>query len=199
MSQSEIEKTEQEITQLVIKLEKMRKDNPRQEVKDYRFKTLAGESSLSEFFGNKSQLFVIHNMGQACRYCTLWADGINTFLPHLENEFAVLLVSKDSPEEQRRMAGSRAWRFIMASHSGGEYIKEQSVCGESSNMPGIVLYEKEGSKIFKKNWSAFGPRDLFCSLWHFISLAGRNEENWTPQFSYWKRPQKMEDGGQNLN
>lgn len=35
--------------------------------------------------------------------------------------------------------------------------------------------------------------------WNFSSLAGVSTEEWTPQFNYWKRPEKMDDGGKNLN
>jgi len=31
-----------------------------------------------------------------------------------------------------------------------------------------------------------------------LGLAGMGENAWTPQYSYWQRPQKMDDGGQNL-
>src|ERR1700731_2466909 len=35
-------------------------------VEDYRFRTLEGETVLSELFGDKPELFVIHNMGKGC-------------------------------------------------------------------------------------------------------------------------------------
>ena len=40
---------------------------------------------LSEPFAGHGRLLAIHNMGQRCRDCTLWADGVNGFLPHLES------------------------------------------------------------------------------------------------------------------
>ena len=40
---------------------------------------------------------------------------------------SVVLLSKESPEVQRRFANSRGWRFRLASHSGGDYIREQTV------------------------------------------------------------------------
>src|SRR5262245_21731635 len=41
-------------------------------VKDYTFRRASGGSvRLSELFGEKVDLFVIHNMGQSCPYCTL--------------------------------------------------------------------------------------------------------------------------------
>lgn len=194
--QNEIQKTEKELYELVKKLEKLRRDNPPAEVKNYNFQTLEGETSLLELFGDKQVLFAIHNMGQGCRYCTLWADGFNAFLPHLESEFAVALLSKDSPELQRQFANSRGWRFRMASHGGGAYMNEQSV-GEG-NMPGMVCYVRKGDKIFRKNATPFGPGDQFCSLWDILSLAGRSEEDWTPQFRYWNPPGKLDDGGNNI-
>lgn len=195
---NEIQKTENAIYQLVRKLEKLRKESQLSEVKNYRFQDLNGEITLLDLFSDKEKLFAIHNMGQGCRYCTLWADGVNSFLPHLEDKFSVVLLSKDSPEIQRKFANSRSWRFRMASHGGGEYIKQQSVIENGSNEPGIVVYERKGDKIFKKNSSVYGPGDLFCSAWHFLSLAGEDDETWTPQYTYWQRPQKMDDGGKNI-
>ncbi len=86
----------------------------------------------------------------------------------------------------------------MVSHGGGDYIVEQSVKAGEINMPGIVCYIKKGDQIFRKNSSVFGPSDEFCSQWGILSLAGVSEEEWTPQYQYWKRPEKMEDGGKNL-
>ncbi len=198
-SQTEIQKLETEIYDLTLKLEKLRADSKPVAIKNYTFKDMNGSTTLLNLFGSKKILFVIHNMGQACRYCTTWADGFNGFLPHLESEFAVALLSKDSPELQRQFANERGWRFRMASHADTDYMKENNVTAEGSNSPGIVCYVREGDQILKKNSSAFGPGDQFCSIWNILSLAGVGEASFTPQFSYWKRPTQMEDGGQNLN
>ncbi len=196
---NEIQKLETEIFQLTQKLERIRQDSPPTPVKNYSFKDLSGSVNLLDLFGGKDVLFAIHNMGQGCRYCTTWADGINGFLPHLENQFSVVLLSKDAPELQRQFANSRGWRYRMASHAGTEYMKEQNVTPNDTNSPGIVCYTRKGDQIFKKNSSVFGPGDQFCSLWNILSLAGFNSETWTPQYNYWQRPSKMDDGGQNLN
>jgi predicted dithiol-disulfide oxidoreductase (DUF899 family) len=195
---NEIEQLEKEIGEKVTKLNELRKKAAPSAVRNYQFMTLDGEVSLLQLFGDKTRLFAIHNMGQGCRYCTLWADGINAFLPHLESEFAVALLSKDLPQTQRAFANSRGWRFRMASHGGGDYIKEQSVTPGQTNYPGIVCYERKGDQIFKLNSASFGEGDLYCSMWHILSLAGIGEEEWVPQYSYWKRPVKMDDGGQRI-
>lgn len=196
---SEISKLEHEIFELTTKLNKLRAQCEGQEVKNYTFQTLNGAVSLLDLFAGREQLLLIHNMGQGCRYCTLWADGFNGFVPHLESVLSLTLVSKDAPEVQRQFANSRGWRFNLASHGGGDYIREQTVMEGADNMPGAVLYERKGEKIYRKNACVFGPGDLYCSIWNLFGMAGLNEENWTPQFKYWTRPRKMDDGGQNMS
>lgn len=197
MSQSEISALEMQIYELSCKLATLRRDVPGDEVPDYSFQTLDGEVQLSQLFAGKSQLLAIHNMGQGCRYCTLWGDGISPFLPHLESEISVVMLSKDDPAMQRRFANSRGWRFRMASHASSNYLQEQS-CGPPGNHPGAVSYEMRDGLIFRKNACQFGPGDLYCSFWHLLGLFGLSAEDWTAQYNYWQRPEKLDDGGDNI-
>ena len=183
---------------LMTELNSLRRENAGSEVPDYEFETLEGSVKLSQLFAGKDKLLLIHNMGQGCRYCTLWADGINPFVEHLENALSVVLVSKDDPVTQRRFANSRGWRFRTASHGGGTYLQEQSVDGKGGNTPGAVSYEMAEGKITRKNSCYFGPGDIYCSQWSLLGLAGLGEEEWTPQYNYWQRPEKLDDGGANL-
>lgn len=198
MSADRITAIEHQIGELTAELNVLRKDVRATEVPNYAFQTSTGETTLRDLFADKQQLLVIHNMGQGCRYCTLWADGFNGLLPHLESALAVALVSKDAPETQRRFANARGWRFRMASHGGGAYIQEQGVCGEAESYPGAVVYERDGDVIGRKNACVFGPGDLYCALWPLLGMAGLGVESWTPQYNYWKRPQQLDDGGNNL-
>ena len=198
MSAERMTAIEREIGELTAELNALRKEARATQVPNYAFQTTAGETTLRALFADKRQMLVIHNMGQACRYCTLWADGFNGLLPHLESALAVTLVSKDSPETQRRFANSRGWRFRMASHGGGAYIQEQGVCGSAENYPGAVVYERDGDVLSRRNACVFGPGDLYCAMWPLLGMAGLGEESWTPQYNYWKRPQQLEDGGENL-
>ena len=195
---NEITELEMQIVKLIGELNELRKTKRGAEVPNYRFRNLEGEISLLNLFGTRNQLLLIHNMGQACRYCTLWADGFNGMLAHLESAISVVLVSKDSPETQRLFANSRGWKFRLASHGGEEYIREQSVMVDSDNYPGAVVYERDGDVIYRKNECVFGPGDIYCSMWSLLGLAGLGADDWTPQFTYWRRPETLEDGGKNL-
>ena len=110
---NEIKQIEQQIYELNEKLTALRKASPAQKVPNYTFNTLEGETTLLDMFGDNDKLLIIHNMGQGCRYCMLWADGFNGFLPHLESAMSVTLVSKDAPELQRRFANSRGWNIFI--------------------------------------------------------------------------------------
>jgi predicted dithiol-disulfide oxidoreductase (DUF899 family) len=198
----EIQQLEEKIASLSAELAKLRRQTVEAaDVPNYTFQTLYGPTDLRSLFAGKRTLFAIHNMGQGCRYCTLWADGLNAFLPHLEDQFAVVLLSKNTPEEQQRFAHARQWRFRMASHGGGAYSEEQTVLPGTPDMPGMVCYQLDAEdRIIRKNSAIFGPGDLYCSLWHVLGLAGFGEDNWTPQYAYWKRPSaaQMDDGAENL-
>ena len=63
--------------------------------------------SLLELFRDKDDLLVIHNMGRSCVYCTMWADGLVSSLPHIEDRTAVVVVSPDPADMQREFAESR--------------------------------------------------------------------------------------------
>ena len=195
---TEAQKLELEIMQKSQQLAALRRSEPGVAVTNYPFATLDGDVSLADLFAGRDRLLMIHNMGQGCRYCTLWADGINGVLAHLEDSMAVALVSKDPPDVQRRMALDRGWRFRLASHGGGAYMTEQCAIGEHNNMPGATIYTRDGETIQRRGQTAFGPGDLYSPLWHFLSLGGVGAGDWTAQFHYWSRPEELDDGADNV-
>lgn len=198
MANDDVIALERKIYAMTLELNKLKQQTDRVEVPNYTFKTLDGEVTLDDLFAGKDKLLMIHNMGQGCRYCTLWGDGLSPLLPHLESVVSVAMVSKDEPELQRRFASSRGWRFRMASHGGGDYIKEQSAVSGQDNYPGVVGYEREGGQIYRINSSPFGPGDLYCPVWNLLSTVGVDGDTFTPQFNYWLRPDTLDDGGENL-
>ncbi len=195
---TDVEKLELEIMEKTQELAALRLKQTPAEVPDYPFQTQHGEVRLTSLFGDRERLLLIHNMGQGCRYCTLWADGINGFLEHLEDAMAVTLVSKDPVDLQRRIALDRGWKFRTASHGGGAYMAEQCAMGEHGNYPGAAVYQRDDGKILRLGRTAFGPGDLYAPIWHFLGLAGIAMTDWTPQFHYWRRPTTLDDGGENL-
>ena len=108
----QIARYRQQIAELRDKLRATQSEIQPEEIDDYVFQRAGGGSMrLSELFGDKDTLFVIHNMGSGCPYCTLWADGFNGVYGHLSNRAAFVLTSPDAPDVQQRFAAGRGWRF----------------------------------------------------------------------------------------
>jgi len=153
-------------------------------VSDYRFSTLSGPRTLSQLFGAKQELFVIHNMGKSCAYCTLWADGFNGVLHHLQDRAAFVVSTPDSPEAQQDFARLRGWRFPMVSHAGTSFAEDMGYRREGKFMPGISVFAKRADGIARISETGLGPDDEFCIVWSFLDLLGVGTDGWRPRFTY---------------
>lgn len=95
--------------------------------RQYRFETEAGERSLRELFGGRSQLLVYHFMfgpdyEAGCPSCSAIADGFDGIAAHLANHDVSLWAVSRAPLE--RLIGYRrrmGWRFSWASSIGTEF------------------------------------------------------------------------------
>jgi predicted dithiol-disulfide oxidoreductase (DUF899 family) len=167
--------------------EKMRKAQASVEpetVKDYEFGSVEGGTvKLSELFGNKDTLFVVHNMGAGCPYCTLWADGFNGVFEHLRNRAAFVLSSPDAPQKQQKFAQARGWRFPMVSCQSTTFPQDMGYWRDGP-MPGVSVFKRQGGRIVRVSDTSFSPGDDFCSVWHFLDLIPEGAASWQPKFRY---------------
>lgn len=173
-----------EIGQLREKMRDLLRSIPPQEVEDYSFRTPDGDVSLSELFGDKDTLFVVHNMGRSCPYCTLWADGFNGVIDHLENRAGFVLSSPDTPAEQQAFKESRNWRFRMVSVQESSFAEDMGYKGEMGWMPGVSVFRRADGKILRLSDTPFGPGDDYCGVWHLFELIPEGPDGWQPKYSY---------------
>jgi predicted dithiol-disulfide oxidoreductase (DUF899 family) len=155
-----------------------------QEIADYTFATAGGPVRLSQLFSDKDTLFVIHNMGKTCPNCTMWADGFNGVLPHLENRAAFVVTSPDDPATQGAFAASRGWRFRMVSHQGTDFAADMGYRSESGWLPGVSVFKKQGGRVLRVSDQRLGPGDDLCSVWHFFDMIPEGPAGWRAKFSY---------------
>lgn len=181
---------EQRVRAEMEKLFQLHKSRPAATVQDYPFATATGPVKLSDLFGGKRELILIHNMGKSCAYCTLWADGINGFTEHFENRAGFVLINNDSVEEQSAFAKSRGWKFKTASAKGTSFSKDMGFMDEETKrpQPGTSIYTKmPDGTIQHRTRAGFGPGDVFCSIWSFLDLLPTDlpaVKAWAPKFSY---------------
>lgn len=146
------------------------------DVKDYTLKDKDGKDiRLSEMFADKNHLILVHNMGRACSYCTMWADGFKDTYKEIEKKAPFVLVCPDSPEVHKSFADSRGWEFKSYSAAGSDFIYDMGYDfikdGKHNYWPGVSVFEKDKEGSIKRvGKDYFGPGDLYCNIWHFLEL-----------------------------
>ena len=155
-----------------------------EEVSDYAFQTGSGKTTLSALFGDKNTLFVVHNMGKSCAYCTQWADGLNGVLSHLKDRAAFVISSPDLPDKQKAFAASRGWEFEMVSHNGSTFAQDMGYRTDDGFMPGVSVFRKDGARILRVSDTQFGPGDDFNAVWNLFDMIPEGPDGWQPKFAY---------------
>jgi predicted dithiol-disulfide oxidoreductase (DUF899 family) len=167
------------------KMREARNATEPEEVADYVFANSNGTVRLSELFGDKPDLIVIHNMGASCPNCTLWADGFNGIYDHLANRAAFVVSSPDPPDAQTKFAESRGWRFPMVSHHGTSFAADLGYRAEDGGwLPGISVFRRERGRVLRVSDTSFSPGDDFCTLWHIFDLLADGAARWQPKYRY---------------
>jgi predicted dithiol-disulfide oxidoreductase (DUF899 family) len=173
------------IAELRAEMRKIQDEIEPQEVADYHLSAADREVRLSELFGDKDDLFVIHNMGASCPYCTLWADGFNGVYAHLANRAAFVISSPDAPAAQKLFAESRGWRFPMVSHQNTSFAADMGYRTEDGQcLPGVSVFRRDDGRIVRVSDTGMEPGDAFCSVWHFFDLLPGGAGGWSPKFKY---------------
>lgn len=181
----QIENLTKQMNEIRTKIVELRRAQAPQKVQDYEFTSASGEKTkLSALFGDKDELFVVHNMGRGCSYCTLWADGFNGVVHHLESRAAFVVSSPDAPEVQAAFAKSRDWKFRMVSTKGLSFAKDLGYESDKGVQPGVSVFVKKADGIFRVSDNEFGPGDDYASIWNLFDLLPTGVGSWSPKFAY---------------
>ncbi len=181
------EELEKQLLEDKKKLTELRRQIPDEEIKDYSFNSINGTTiNLSELFGDNNDLIVIHNMGKSCPYCTLWADGFNGLVHHLENRASFVVISPDEPEVQKEFSDSRGWKFKMLSGHKNNFAADMGYNPkEGDYRPGVsAFYKTDEGKIYRSGTASLGPGDDFCSVWPMFDLLKDGVNKWSPKYKY---------------
>lgn len=153
-------------------------------VEDYTFTNVDGNPvKLSELFGDKSELLVIHNMGSSCPYCSLWADGLTGFTKHILERTAFALCSADDHATAKAFSEKRGWNYPVVSGKANGFA--QAMGFESPDygvMPGVSAFHKAADgTITRTGKDHFGPGDSYCGIWPLFDLLEGGAGEWEPK------------------
>lgn len=183
---AEIQALEGRLRQDSQRLAELRRSLPPLPVQDYKLQTRDESVKLSEFFFDKEDLIVIHNMGTGCPNCTMWADGFNGVVNHLMDRAGILLVSPDSAEVLESFADDRGWLFPVASVKGTTFNRDLGFEIEGQTQPGISTFHRDPisggmARVSSEDFDSFDP---FCSVWHMLARLKDGVNGWEPKFRY---------------
>lgn len=165
--------SQERLSALEREIASLRRRIAQREVADHGFTAWNGRQiRLSELFGEKDRLILIHNMGMACPYCTMWADGFNGLLPYIEERVAFVVASPDDVMTQKQGATVRGWKFRMVSDMGSPFARDMGFEAEDGQLtPGVSTFViTDGAEIRRYDSAQFGPGDKFCPVWNFFDL-----------------------------
>ncbi len=183
---AEIEKLKDEILEKKRALKALLQKEKREEIQNYTFKDVNGQDIdlFSLFTEDTNELLVIHNMGKACKHCTLWADVFNASYPIITTRVPIILTSPNEYEILDSFSKERNWSIPCYSYHNSSFAKDlgyefMSNEGKKQYWPGISSLYKEEGKIYRFAKDTFGPNDSYCTPWNSFELL-KNGVNWQP-------------------
>ncbi len=208
IARKELLTKEKEFTRLRDKLSAERRELPWVKIdKDYIFGGEKGQQSLTDLFGNKSQLIIYHFMlgpdwDEGCPSCSFWADnfdGIDVHLAH--RDIAFLVVSRGAYEKLAIYKKRMGWNFEWVSSTNSDFNYDMGVSFSVSEeekenneitynyrkqpyfideLPGVsVFYKNDKGEIFHTYSSYSRGIDILNGAYNYIDLSpkGRDEKD----------------------
>jgi predicted dithiol-disulfide oxidoreductase (DUF899 family) len=204
---------EKEFTRQRDRLSAERRELPWVKVeKKYVFDGPSGKESLSDLFGNSSQLLVYHFMfgpewTEGCPSCSFWADNYNGITTHLKHRDVSLVAISKAPLEKLEAYKKRMeWNFKWVSSLANDFNSDYHVSFTpeekdtayynfehrgfpSTEAPGISVFIKDENATVFHTYSCYARGlDMLNGAYHLLDLVpkGRDEQG-SPHPMSWVR------------
>ena len=155
---------------------------------------------LSDLFADREKpLILMHFMfggtvENPCPMCTMWADGYNAVMQHLEPRANFAVIVAGDVAAFSGYAGSRGWTNLRIVSAKNSSLKRDLgfETPDGGQLPGVSVYElgPEGEPVHFYSRSAFfgeaGFRgmDLLSPVWNFFDLTREGRGDFMPQKQY---------------
>ncbi len=173
MSNDKIQQLSQKIAEQKSQLTQLKSELQPKQISDYQFLNKENSTTnLSDMFGSHKFLVVIHNMGQSCKFCTMWANGFEGVYKHFDDKSGFVLINHDPIEKQNAFAQKQNWTYPIYSAKDNSFNKELGFISDGNSLwPGVsTLRKNSDGTIELLAQESFGPGDEFCSVWHIYDL-----------------------------
>lgn len=196
---------EKEFTRLRDELSTQRRELPREKInKDYVFEGVNGPVSLSQMFGEQSQLAVFHFMfgtdwQEGCPSCSFWADNFNGTQEHLiARDIKLSVVSRGPLPSLLAYKNRMGWTLDWYSSADNEFNVDFAVSFDDNNRsndeknynfetshfsgeeaPGFsFFYKDQGGTVYRTYSTYSRGLDMLNSAYQIMDMApkGRDED-----------------------
>jgi predicted dithiol-disulfide oxidoreductase (DUF899 family) len=166
----EIKSLEMRLYEDGCRLAELRAQQEPEPFEDFTLQTAEGPRPLSSFLGPKGRLLVIHNMGESCDYCTLWADVLTACIPWMDEETGWLLVNGDSLKQQASHKAKWGWPYEMALDPDADFTTACGFMTPDGRYPACSAFELIDGQLHRHGGAMFGPHDRFNPVWPLLAL-----------------------------
>jgi len=204
-------KAEIELKDHVERVAELRRSLPQgAAVDDYEFhecKRSAGEREtgsrevrLSELFTDPSKPLIIDHFmyggsqTEPCPMCTMWADGYDAIVPHIEQRANFAVVAEAEIDRIHDHARTRGWKNLRLVSSHGTSFKTDFKMqdADGGQHPGIAVFTRDDDGTIRHFYTGeaimgeghWRGVDLLSPVWHLFDLLPGGRGDWFPKLSY---------------
>ena len=194
-ARKELLKKEKEFSRLRDELTQQRRELPWEKIeKDYIFDGPSGKETLSDLFGECSQLIVYHFMygpdwSEGCKICSMLGDHYDPLIIHLKHRDVTLVTVSRAPFAMLEAYKQRmGWRFKWVSSLNNDFNWDFHVSFKQEELDaGRAYYNyQEGAKFPVDEGPGISSfyRSAGGDVYHTYSSFGRGLENFLGIYNF---------------
>lgn len=151
------------------------------------------EVKLSELFGDKDELLLVHFMfdpswEKGCPMCSMWADTYDRAARHVGQRAAFAVVARQEIRPFRRWARVRGWSDLrLLSANRNSFIGDFGMEGDEGQKPGASVFRRDADGSIHHTYTVeasldgkYRGVDLLSPVWHLFDLLPSGRGDWMP-------------------
>jgi predicted dithiol-disulfide oxidoreductase (DUF899 family) len=156
---------------------------------------------LSQLFSAPGRALVIYQLMYGklqttpCPMCTMWIDGFDSVVQHLEQNVDFVIAAAAEPAALRQHARNRGWRNLRLLSCGDSTFKfdllSEDAAGNQDST--ISVFTRDARGVVRHFYTAHPSMaedihergiDLLSPVWNILDLTPGGRGDWYPELSY---------------
>jgi predicted dithiol-disulfide oxidoreductase (DUF899 family) len=156
---------------------------------------------LTELFSAPDRALVVQHVmygkrqTSPCPMCTMWVDGLDAVVPHIEQQADYVVASAADPATLRAHARARGWHHVRLLSCGDstfqyDFCAEDEEGNQNSTFSVFTLDADGGPRHFYSSHPQMADDvyergiDLMSPVWNLLDLTPRGRGDWYADLDY---------------